>query len=284
MQTDLQCMICFIRQAIQAGQIASDDPAVHDRIVRQMHRMAAEVDRTLPPPALAEHFHRYVRQLVGCDDPYLPLKRKANELALGLLDELREKIAASDDPLAAATRLAMAGNIIDVGIGYTPSDEEIHQAIDQALHEPIDTAALERLGQALASAKSVFYIADNAGEIAFDRLLVEHIGPERITLAVRGGPILNDALIEDARQVGLADMVPVVQTGQALPGVLVESASQEFQEHFARADVVISKGQGNYETLDTQDRPIFFLLRVKCPVVSQALDLPLGRLALLARP
>ena len=135
-----------------------------------------------------------------------------------------------------------------------------------------ETAAKKRV----RSATTVLYLADNAGEIVVDRLLVEAIGPAKTTAVVRGAPIINDATLADAKEAGLTDLCTVIPNGAAIPGTVVERCSSEVQHAFADADLVISKGQGNYETLSDAPREIFFLMKVKCPVIAARTGHPVG--------
>ena len=132
------------------------------------------------------------------------------------------------------------------------------------------------LKSSIDRASRILYLADNTGEIVFDRLLLEQMPRDRITFAVKGGPVLNDATREDAEFTGITDLVRVIDNGTDIPGTVLSACSAEFREEFARADLVISKGQGNYETLDEEDKHIFFLLKVKCRVVSDDLHCDVG--------
>ena len=143
---------------------------------------------------------------------------------------------------------------------------------------------LAALKEALSGAENVLYIADNAGEIALDTLLVEEIGPGRVTLVVKGGPIINDATMEDARAIGLADLCRVITTGCDWPGAPLSRVGEEFAGALAAADVVISKGQANFETLSDWDGPIFFLFLAKCPCVADELGVQLGEAVVAASP
>jgi len=174
-----------------------------------------------------------------------------------------------------ATRLAIAGNMIDTAINGNISEADVHQAVQQALSEPFYREQ-ERFHQAVAKARSILYLADNAGEIAFDRLLIEQISPERVTLVVRGTPVLNDATLVDAQAVGLDAIVEIIDNDSDAPGTLLDDCSQEFRRRFAGADLIIAKGQGNYESLRNQPGNLFFLFKIKCPLVANHLMQPVG--------
>ncbi len=157
--------------------------------------------------------------------------------------------------------------------GLTESD--VRRSVEQALREPVD-GPLAAFRSAVERAGRILYLADNAGELAFDRLLVGQLGPQRVTVGVRGGPVLNDATMEDARFVGMVDLVEVIDNGSDAPGTVLADTSPAFREQFAEADLVIAKGQGNYETLSDERAPVWFLFRVKCEVVARRVDRDVG--------
>ena len=224
--------------------------------------------------------HRLIRRLAGDDDPYREVKERFNRAALALYPELKERVRRSPDPLEAAVRIAIAGNIIDFGINRNLQESDVHDAIEQAMDAPLDKAALNDFRKALADASSILYLGDNAGEIVFDRLLVEQMPVDKVTFAVRGSPVINDATMDDARAVGLTEIVEVIGNGSDAPGTLLESCSDEFRRRFEAADLILSKGQGNYETVSHIPKRIFFLLKVKCPVIARDLGCEVGTMLL----
>ena len=189
-------------------------------------------------------------------------------MVLQLLPELRERIDASDDPFGLAVKLAIAGNIIDLGVGGHVAEDDLRDSVDQALEEPVH-GLVEDLRRDIERAERILYLADNCGEIAFDRLLVERLPIEKVTVALRGEPILNDATMEDAHTVGLTDLVEIIDNGSDAPGTLLEDCSPAFRRRFAQADLIIAKGQGSYESLSEVPAPICFLFMVKCSVVAE---------------
>jgi hypothetical protein len=275
MQTCLDCIPCFVRQTLDAAQMTSNDPAVHEQIMREVLRWMSDMDMSLSPPALAQRIHRRLRELTGVADPYRKEKELHNQMALELLPGLRTQVAASDDPLMTAANLAIAGNIIDLGAKSELNESEIHDALLHASEKPLE-GDLKIFREEVARAKTILYLADNCGEIVFDTLLVEQLGPKRVTLTVRGMPIINDATLEDAVTAGLDKMVPILKNGSDAPGTLLDDCSTEFRQVFESADLIISKGQGNFETLNDCGKNIFFLLKVKCPVVAESVCLPVG--------
>jgi uncharacterized protein with ATP-grasp and redox domains len=228
------------------------------------------------PAELSFDAIKFVYELVGLSDPYTELKRLSNEEALKHLPNLREWIRASADPIRMAAQLAVAGNVIDLGIHR---DYDIEESIRRILEEGFAIDHLDRFYADLrereerGESPEVFYICDNAGEIAFDRLfletLIEHFPKTRFVAAVNAGPILNDATMEDAEFVGLPEIVPVLDNGYDLLGTVLDKVSPEFRAAFNRADWVISKGQANYETLDGVSDKVVFLLEAKCEPIAE---------------
>lgn len=280
MRTYVDCLPCFVRQTLDTVRmIAPGDDAVAETILRRVLGELAAMDMSHSPPAMAQRVHRIIRESTGVADPYLDAKVRFNELALGVYPELAAHVAAAADPLAAAVRLVVAGNVIDMGVNNHLTDEAVGEALAGALEAPLqgDTAAL---AEAIDDAGSILYLADNAGEIVLDRLLVELLPADKVTLAVKGGPILNDALVADAEAAGLTGLVEVIDNGSDAPGTILDDCSPAFRRRFETADVVISKGQGNYETLNDVDKDIFFILKVKCPVIAADLGSSMGELIL----
>ncbi len=261
--------------------MVTDDETMHERVLRELLGMWQAMDMRQSPPAMAQKIHRYLRQLTGVADPYLDVKNHYNAFALGLYPELRERVENSPDPFETAVRLAIAGNIIDFGVNSNVEQSTVQDAILRSLSEPIDHDAVQSLRRAIDQAEDILFLGDNTGEIVLDRLLIERMPRDRITYVVRGHPILNDALLEDARTVGLTDLVEVMDNGSDAPGTILETCSDAFRRRFEQADVIIAKGQGNYESLSETQRPVFFLLRPKCAVLARHLSCELGRLMVL---
>ncbi len=263
--------------------MATDDPAVHERVLRQVLRELAGIDMHRTPPDMARQIHRLIRRETGSDDPYRAVKQRFNRFALHLLPELETRVRAAADPLEMAVRLAIAGNVIDFGVHGHLDEAQIRAEIDQAATAPLH-GRVDALRAALSTGGSVLYLTDNAGEIVFDRLLIQELQElpaQRVTVCVKGKPVLNDATLEDARAAGLHAIARVIDNGLDVPGTLVQEGSRELQEAFRTSDVVIAKGQGNFETLNESSRPIFFLFKAKCPLVARIARRPVGSLMLL---
>jgi len=281
MNTCLDCIPCFLRQALDSARTATRDESIHEQIIRDVLELTHKMDLQMSPPQMACHIHRRLRQLLGSTDPYRAAKQKHNRLAEEICRRFRPLVASSDNPLQTAVRLAIAGNIIDLGVKSAISDSEIDRTIQQSLTAPFDHAVVEELRADAAAATNILYLADNAGEIVFDRLLIEQLPASKITVAVKGAPVINDATIEDAVAIGLTNVVTVIDNGADVPGTVLDMCSETFVEHFERADFVISKGQGNYETLSHVNKDIYFVLKAKCHVVASQIGCPIGQMLLL---
>ncbi len=280
MRTYFDCIPCFLRQALDSVRLITDDEQVHEQVMREVLRLASKMDLRQSPPAMAQKIHRMIKKLTGVQDPYLEVKNRFNKLALEMYPDLRERVINSKEPLETAVRLAIAGNIIDLGVKTGLVESEIEETIVQSLTNPLETEHLGKFKKATNQAKDILYIGDNAGEIVFDRLLIELLPTEKITFVVKAYPIINDATIEDVQIAGLNDIVNVIDNGSDAPGTILESCSQDFQRRFEKADLVIAKGQGNYETLSDVNKNIFFILRVKCPVIARHLGCKIGSMIL----
>ncbi len=278
MRTYFDCVPCAIRQVLDSVRMITDDEALHERVLRESLGMWQKMDLRQSPPAIAQQTHQLVRRLTGVADPYLEVKNRYNRFALEMYPELRERVEHSADPFEAAVRLAIAGNIIDFGVNSAVEQHSVRESILRSLTDPVDTNAVRRLRQAIDAARDILYLGDNAGEIVFDRLLIEQMPCEKVTFVVRGGPILNDALMEDARVAGITELVEVIDNGGDAPGTILEMCSEAFRRRFAQADLIIAKGQGNFESFPEIEKNVFFLLRPKCVVLSRHLQCEMGRL------
>jgi damage-control phosphatase, subfamily I len=240
-----------------------------------LHQVIAEVQDFPPdhtPPEMAYRIHQIVHESLGNGNPYQPAKEASTQHALSIYPELRAMVAASDDPLDTAVRVAIAGNIIDMGVTH---DYDLDGALDRLLHAPFAIDHMPQFRQAVAANGEILYLGDNAGETVFDRVLIEALDVP-VTYVVRGGPIINDATRQDAIAAGLDHAAAaIIDSGAAVPGTILELCSPEFQHRFHSAHLIIAKGQGNYESLSGSGAPVFFALQAKCPVIAADLGVPL---------
>jgi len=282
MKLNLDCIPCFQRQALQAVRFISNDEELHQKVLREVTKKLLESNWDSTPPQLAHEVHRIVKSVTNEKDPYKEVKKESNDLVLKMYPALKEKVEESKDPLRTAVRLAIAGNIIDFG----PLQEfNLEETISEVLKKNFAIDDYEELKENLKNAETLLFFTDNAGEIGFDKLLVETFLKakklEKIRFVVKGGPIINDATLEDATYMGLCDLPNVefliLSNGEV--GTGPERSSQTVKSWIEKHDLVISKGQGNYEGL-SEHNELFFMLMAKCPVIASDLNVEVGDIIL----
>jgi uncharacterized protein with ATP-grasp and redox domains len=278
MRTHIECFPCFIRQTIIALTQLTEDAAVHEDVVREVLSVMQRADTARPPAHTTTFIHRLIRGRLG-QDPFEKVKDVYNNLALELYPGLKDETRRSDDPLWTAARLAIAGNVIDFGI-FTSID--IDKSVRRSLESRIGVDDYAAFKQSVSEADNILYLLDNAGEIVFDRLLIEELSAcgKKVKAVVKGSPVLNDVTAADAVQAGLSDVCEVIDNGSDAIGTVLEWTSAEFQIQYREAELVISKGQGNFETLIGSTKKTYFLFQSKCDVVSRELGLSPGSMLL----
>ncbi|MDH3981755.1 MAG: ARMT1-like domain-containing protein [Kiritimatiellaceae bacterium] len=277
MKTFNECIPCFARQGAEAAQAyAPNDPKLQQEVLRTVLRIAAEGDYEKSPPEIAADYFRAIVELTGVSDPYAEAKRRSNEEVMKLLPRLRKEVEESARPLETALRIAIAGNIIDFGTPHGQKDNGLLDVIGHAVESDMCMDSFAVFEQRAKTAELILYLGDNCGEVVLDQLLIEQLPTEKVIYVVRGKPILNDITPAEVPMVGIDQLCRVIDNGHDAPGTLIEECSLEFRELFARADMIISKGQGNFETLQDCGREIFFLMKVKCEVVAMETGLPMG--------
>lgn len=280
MNLTLQCIPCIINNFLRLTTMRAVPEQTRESAMRKLLAFLAEADLQQSPPALAGELHRIIRQEFGESDPYSEVKKKYNQMALEMYSLLDATVKAADDPFDMALRYAIAGNVIDFG----PEQHlDVMDTLNRVVRSPLGIDHSAQLRQDLKSACTVLYIGDNCGEIVFDKLFLKTIAHPNVFFAVREKPVLNDATPDDAKRVGLDQFAHIITTGDDAPGVVWSSTSDEFKHIFERADVVISKGQGNLEGLIDVPRDIYFLLVVKCDVIAERIGVRKGEFVALKK-
>jgi uncharacterized protein with ATP-grasp and redox domains len=243
--------------------------------MRALLAFLSKIDLKQSLPQMGKEMHRLLRGVLENPDPYLEIKRTFNRLMLEYYPDLKKLVANAADPFSMALRLAIAGNIIDFGPGR-PFDFQATLERAKSMVLAVDKSG--PLKGEIPRAETLLYLGDNAGEIVMDRILLETIRHPNVYFAVRGAPVLNDATIDDARAVGIDKIARVISNGDDAPGTILEATSPEFREIFERADLVIAKGQGNFEGLYGIDKNIYYILMAKCDHVAAHLGVRKGDL------
>ncbi|WP_319584982.1 ARMT1-like domain-containing protein [uncultured Pseudodesulfovibrio sp.] len=282
MDTALECMPCFRRMAVREAQIACpNDPVLREEIVTRWEALLPRLDMEEPPPAIARRLAELVREISGCTDLYAQDKQEANSFVLGLLPTLEKRIQAqrdTGDPLGLSLELAIIGNYIDRGVEL---DFDLEKELSEVAAS-VSSEVLAALRERLVEGASVLILGDNTGEIVLDTLLVRELtrlGCD-VTYAVRSRPVLNDATLVDAKTVGMTALCTVVESGVDTPGTVLSRCTPEFIERMRQADVILSKGQGNFEALDGIWPGVFCAFKVKCPRIARKTGLEFGSSAL----
>jgi uncharacterized protein with ATP-grasp and redox domains len=276
METYLDCYPCFLRQALDAARYAGADDDQQRAILNLVLDTLRSVDAASTPPEIGDAIHRIVRLETGGGDPYARPKEEATRQALALYHRLKTLIAEAPDPVAVAVRLAIAGNIIDLAPG---SPYDLWETVERVLDQPFAIDDSRAFRRALDSTDALLYLADNAGETVFDRVLIESL-EVRVTYAAKGGPVLNDATVDDAIAAGLEQVAEVVSTGSDAPGTVLRTCSAEFRRRYEKAQMIVAKGQANYETLSGEGDRLFFLLQTKCPVIADDVGVSVGSIVI----
>jgi hypothetical protein len=276
MKTNTHCIPCFLRQANEALDRIDISDKSKRKILKKISDVIFEVPFDKSPPHVAREVYKIISKETGISDIYKKEKKHANDLVLGLYDELKKRIQSSKDPLFEALRLAAIGNIIDLGV---KSSFNLEEELREDLNQEFKIFEYDIFREKLDKAESILYLADNSGEIVFDKLLIESI-KKPVILAVRGRPIINDVTLDDAQYCGLNEVAKVISSGSDAPAAVLDSCSDEFLDIYNKADFIISKGQGNFEELSDRDEPIFFIFKAKCPAVASHLGVAVGDMIL----
>lgn len=227
-------------------------------------------------PYISAKINALLNENFGIDDPYFDEKEYFNKAILALKPEVKSKLEQSSEPLKEHLKYAAAGNIIDFGALKNITDELVFSTIEDVLKQDVDEETFSDFESDLQNAKTLVYLGDNCGEIVFDSLLVEYLAKTyphlKIYFGVRGKPILNDVLKKDALLVGIDNWAEIAENGTAIPGTDLEEVSPEYRKLVESADIIISKGQGNFETLSNCGLNIYYVFLCKCERIVKALD------------
>ena len=275
MQFDVHCIECMVRRHFELVQ-PKNDGVKADLYLRDVMRIMLDAPKNVSAPYLTYQCAQAYAKYWPGDDPYAQLKKDSNDMILELLPSLRPMVEQAEDPLSMAMKFARTGNFLDFGI-LTP--EVAHKALWEAVENTpameLDADVYAHLLDDLSAAKQLLILGDNAGEIVFDILLVEQLQKRfpdlAITYCVRGEKVLNDATREDAAYVGMDKLCHVIDNGSAISGTQLPYLGKQLQEVFDTADVILSKGSGNFECLAGCGKNIYYVFMCKCARVAKLL-------------
>jgi uncharacterized protein with ATP-grasp and redox domains len=264
MKSCLDCIPCFFDQALRTGRMATNDERKIKGLLDEVGMMLKNIPLESTPPETGRLIQRKIREVIGNSDPYKDIKHENIQKSLRLYSHLKREVERSNDRLLTAIRIAIAGNVIDLGPNKSFNIEE---DLDEILRKDFAICDHDSFKQRLVKTDDILYIGDNAGESVFDKVLIEEMR-KPVTYVVRGTPVINDVTYQDAIEAGLDKVATILSSGTDAAGTVLETCNDEFKEIYRNSDLIISKGQGNYEALSEEKRPIFFLLKAKCRVIA----------------
>ncbi len=279
MKVHYECASCFLRQAREALDLATDDEDLKMQVTEKINRiLCSEFRKGAVSNQIGTKIHRTIKKETGNPDPYHDLRIKSDEIALQFLPQV-EKLLNNDKSFKNYLKVAIAGNVLDFGALGLKSD--IEGLVMSTVERDLVVDHTSQLEIELEKAKTVLYLADNVGEIVFDKLLIKKLQEYdvEVTVALKKDPILNDSCLKEALDVGLDEVARLITTGTDSIGVIYHDLSDDFKQEFEEADLIIAKGLGNYEGLtemNLEDKPVFCLLNVKCQPIARDIGAELG--------
>ncbi len=278
MGLDLRCAECFRRNydaLLTRYPLSESDQTEFSVFFENLMQNQS----SLTSPEIQRELQIKLREFNGIADPYYEEKQQSNRLALDLYQEWKPRVLASDQPFQLALRLSIAGNIMDYGANQ---HFNLDRTIEQVLAAGFAIDHTDRLKDHIRTAGHIMYLGDNAGEIVFDKLLIETMMHPNVYYAVKGGPAINDATMDDAIVTGMDSVADVISTGYDVSSTILEKSDPEFRFLYETADLILSKGQGNFEGLLKENDPrLFFLLMVKCDLIAEKIGVPKGSFVVL---
>lgn len=286
MKTFPGCIDCFKNQVLKTSKLINLDKEKEKLILQKVKDFLDKIDYNLPPAAIGGEVYKIFHKISNNYNPYEYIKHDFIQKALNLIPFLEKEIKTSTNPLKTASKIASIGNVIDFGINDNKNmEEDFNLLIEKLLEKDYYLDDFEQFYFKLKKAKNLLYIGDNAGESVFDMLFIKEIKKEfhdiKISFATRGFPIINDVVVEDAIESKIDKYAKIISSGVDTPGIIIDKCNKNFIKSFNNADLIISKGQGNFEGLSDSLREIFFILKIKCDVISKYLNIPLGNIIFL---
>jgi len=271
MKLYLDCYPCFVRMALNSARLAGADEKTQKKVVKKTLKKLSTLSMEQKAPDIANHVFALTTKILGNNDPYKDIKKKSNDTALSFYPLFEKMLQEAEDPLLQAFKISAAGNIIDFGAF---NSVDIETEIKKIPELSFSINHFSKFESEVSDSKLLLFIGDNAGEIVFDKLLIEILKkqyPEmEIIYAVRDRPVLNDITADDAEYTGINKLVKVISSGSKMAGTVLNECSDEFLRFYESADIVISKGMGNYETLHEEtEKNIYFIFRIKCDLIAR---------------
>lgn len=277
-----ECIPCFFKQGLTTLQLATEDADLHIKGLKELVNLMPSLLNLPTPTHIGRIVHHLPKILTGNPDPYSKVKAENTKTALKLYPELKKKVSSSKDPFLTAIKVAAVGNTIDFARG---EKFDLLKEIEITLKKEFKMCDYEKFKSDINKTDKILYLADNAGETVFDKVLIEEINKKnkKILYAVRGVPVLNDAVMQDAVSAGIEEVAEIIDSGTDAPAAILEYCNSDFRKLFSEAKLILSKGQGNYEGISEVEAPTYFLFKVKCPPVAKSFNVNLGDLIFIKR-
>ncbi|MFW6026997.1 MAG: damage-control phosphatase ARMT1 family protein [Candidatus Woesearchaeota archaeon] len=277
MKIELDCLACIFRQTLEAGRMVTEDENLIREILNEYAKIIPDIDPDETAPEIVGKIQSIIKEKTHQTDPYHQYKNDNIQKALDYYPEIVKIIETAEDPLHAALIMAAVGNSMDAGVSLKTN---LKNSIEQADLDGFIRSDYKNFKQKLDKNKSILFIADNAGEAVFDKLLLKELNKYKvnITYAVREEPVLNDVTRREAELIGIGEECNLISSGNKTPGLILKNSSEEFKKYYREADIRISKGQGNLEGLSEEKQEIYFLLKAKCELVAELLKVNVGDL------
>lgn len=260
------CIRCLV-QAQEARIRDQKDENKKAAYMQALCRMIGEADETMSVPVLVAKNNRLLKEYFGICKDFQKEKKEYNDLMLQNEEEIWNRINEAEDTLEEALKYARVGNYIDFG-AIQVQQEQLQTLLDKVASDTVDEYEYQNLCADMKNGKTLVYLTDNCGEVVLDKLFIKKIKEVfphlQITVIVRGEDVLNDATYEDASYIGLTDLVEVVPNGCDTAGTPLEYVSEDVRSRIETADVVIAKGQGNFETMNGCGLNVYYLFLCKC--------------------
>lgn len=270
-----ECLICQVKALPKRMDKYQVAPQKRNELVSRLIKDIAEIDlNDSYSPEITSNILKKLMRESDVSDPYEKEKKDSNREMLERYDEFKQMITNSENPFDTALRLSIAGNIIDFGPDHK---FDIHETIAKVMSSDFAVNDSEQLQDAIKNAKTILYLGDNCGEVVLDKLFLETINHPNVVFAVRNSAVLNDVTLKEATEVGIPQVARLISNGDDTPSTLLHRVSPEFKAVYDSADLIISKGMGNFEGLMNEKDPrLFYLLMIKCHVIGQKLGVQKG--------
>ena len=273
-----ECISCLMKKHLKAYP---KETSRLDKIqyMKSILKIISDADKEMSAPELLSQINEVKRDMFGKAEDFSEIKKHFNSMMMSFENDIMSKINSANDPLKMGLCYAMTGNYIDFGALDSVGEDKLRELIENVNENMIGDKEYEDFKKEIEKSKRVVYLTDNCGEIVFDKVfisVIKNMFPDvSITAIVRGYDVLNDATMTDANEIGLDKVVEVIDNGTDIAGTCLDKISEKASEIIDSADLIISKGQGNFETLQMCGKNIYYVFLCKCQMFADRFNVPL---------